>query len=118
MYRQIFTGNLVETATFQNIDEQKSVVNFTVAVNFSTDDVVFFPCSKWIKGKEQPKWLEYLTKGQKVLIESNYFKISTSEKDGKTYQNYKVFVDKLELIGGKKENHQNQEEHSSDDLPY
>ena len=120
MYTQIFTGNLVDSATFQNIDEEKSVVNFTVAVNFQTgkknDDgsyqttTTFFPCSKWVKGKERPKWLEYMTKGQKVLIESSYFKISTSEKDGKTYQNMKVFVDKIELIGGKKNTHSSNEQ--------
>lgn len=120
MYTQIFTGNLTDVATFQKFDEQKSVVNFTVAVNFLTgkkdengnykSEVTYFPCSKWIKGNEKPKWFEYLLKGQKVLIESNYFKVSTSEKDGHTYQNFKVYVERLEILGGKKESNQEPEQ--------
>lgn len=109
MFLQVFTGNLVSDATFRNVSEERSVINFTVAVNFSTgkkdesgnyiDEVNYFRCAKWVKGKETPKLMEYLKKGKKVLVHSDQLELKSSVKEEtqETFTTIQVNVSHLEL---------------------
>ena len=109
MFYQVFSGNLTADATFNVFEEnERSVINFTVAVNFNTakkdengnfvQETIFLHCSKWNKGTEPSGVLNYLNKGRKVLITSEYVQIKESENNGKIYQNINVFVRNIELL--------------------
>lgn len=106
MFNLVFAGHLTADATFKKF-EDKAVVNFNVAVNFPTgkkdsngnyiDEVEFFQCSKWFKSTEEPKVLEHLKKGKKVIVEARRIQASIYEKEGQSKVNLSVIVDNLEL---------------------
>ena len=97
------TGNLGGDAELKTTNAGKSFYKFSVAANTKKDgkdettwyNVVLF--GDFWKGVSQ-----YLVKGTKVMVVGDY-SFRTYEKDGKTGYSHDLKGDKLELIGGKKE---------------
>lgn len=98
MYSKIFSGNLVGDAVYKKMEGDKSPISFSVAVNFSEDYTGYESCEYWILTVEKPKILEYLKKGAKVMIKSNFCRKTTNEKEGKVFQNEKTYVSGLEIL--------------------
>lgn len=95
-------GHLGKDAEVKRFGET-DYTSFSVAVTEKVkgeDVTTWFDCLKY---GSNDNLRPYLIKGTKVFIQGN-FNAKTSEKDGKTYLNLNVNVDKLQLIGAKGEN--------------
>src|SRR5690606_592747 len=104
MNKYIFTGNLTKDCAQQYTPSGKAVCNFTVAVKDGygeNEKTEFIDCALFGK-RAEGGWPAYLTKGQKVLVEGRP-SLNKREHNGKFYANINVFVEQLELIGGKRE---------------
>lgn len=100
IYSKTFTGNITADATYEELDKEKSPVNFSVAVNFANGKTIYQNCVYWIATRKNPELLKYLTKGTKITVISNYSEIKTwenadSEKKSRevTYVNQLVLGD-------------------------
>lgn len=81
MFIQILSGNLVSDATYKKSEGEKSAINFSVAINFNQDHVEYKDFVYWIKTTDEPKILEYLKKGTKVVVKSDFFKTNSYQDD-------------------------------------
>lgn len=108
MFSVVFSGYLTKDASFGTYGDN-SVLNFTVAVHYPTNkkteqgqpirETEFFNCSRWYKGNDFSNLLNYLKKGQRVLIVGNKMQTLENEKDGTKYFNIHINVQSIELIG-------------------
>ena len=127
MNKILLTGRLVKDAEMSFLPGTgMPKVTFTIAVDraYQKDKnnkkVDFIPCEQI--GKHVEKLAQYLTKGKMIGIEGE-LNIDQFEKDGQKKSFTKVKVDRLEFLGGSK-----QEEHDptgkfkevldDDDLPF
>ena len=127
MNKILLTGRLVKDAEMSFLPGTgMPKVTFTVATDraYQKDKnnkkVDFIPCEQI--GKHVEKLAQYLTKGKMIGIEGE-LNIDQFEKDGQKKSFTKVKVDRLEFLGGRK-----QEEHDptgkfkevldDDDLPF
>ena len=97
-------GHLGKDAEVKNSSGTDYTV-FSVAVTEKVkgeDVTTWFDCFKY---STNDNLRPYLTKGSKVFIQGAV-SFKTAEKDGKTYVNVSVNVDKLQLIGQKQEQSQ------------
>lgn len=82
-------GNLTADATVRQTQGEYKAISFSLAVNEKRQNdeqaVTFFNCTLWSKSD---KIAQYLTKGKKVLALLDWFEIT--EKNGKTYTNFRV----------------------------
>lgn len=102
MIKTIISGNLTDNAEVRTTPSGKTVCNFTVAVNHGTQDnprTDYFECSIWGKRAES-KLPEYLTKGQKVLVEGVVGVRAYTSKAGEAKGVLTLVVNELELVGG------------------
>lgn len=103
MIKTIITGNLTKDAEVRSTPSGKTVCSFTVAVNHGTQDnprTDYFECSIWGKRAES-KLPEYLTKGQKVLVEGIVGARAYMPKEGNEPKAVlTLMVDDIELMGG------------------
>ena len=77
-------------------NDGKKVLSFSVPHDNRKDETEWYQCSIW--GEKRVDALNWLEKGMGVFIRGE---LSITEKDGKIYRN--VFVDDLQVIGGKKQ---------------
>lgn len=115
MNRFIFTGNLTKDCEVRYTPSGSAVCNFTVAVTDGYGDhkhTEFVECAIFGK-RAEGKLPGFLTKGQKVLVEGRP-KLNKREYKEKFYANISVFVDQVELIGGKREQSDDEPEYSSE----
>ena len=125
----IFTGNLGRDAEQRFTQGDHSVVSFSVAVKAGYGDkatTVWPKCTMW--GKQGESVLPYLTKGQQVCISGEVSLNEYTKKDGGAGFSVEVRVDKLTLVGGKREQSETQQERKpganvpeseyDDDLPF
>lgn len=105
MIKTIITGNLTGNAEVRSTPSGKTVCGFTVAVNHGTQDnprTDYFECSIWGKRAES-KLPEYLTKGQKVLVEGIVGARAYMPKEGNEPKAVLMLtVNDIELMGGSK----------------
>ena len=103
MFSQILSGNLVSDATYNKSESEKSAINFTVAINFNTDHVEYKDFVYWIKTTEEPKILEYLKKGSKVVVKSDFFKTSSyTDKENVLRYRTQYYVADLDFVSTNK----------------
>ena len=99
MNKFIATGNLGKDATLGNSGDKK-VINFSIGVSSGYSDkktTFWLECAKW---GENTKVIDYLQKGQKVLVTGELSQ-RTWEKDGRTGTSLCLRCDDIELIGSK-----------------
>lgn len=63
-------GNLVQDPELRKTQNDKSVVNFTIAVNEGKDKAEFIPCQAWDKNAENIA--QYLLKGSQVIVRGKF----------------------------------------------
>lgn len=93
MYHLIISGHLTEDATYKKLDGDRSPINFSVAINFSAEKVIYKKFTYWIPSADNPPVMEKLKKGHKVTVHSNREESSEyTDTDGnpKTSVNYLV----------------------------
>lgn len=115
MNKFIFSGNLTKDCRVATTPSGKMVCNFTVAVtdgHGEHEHTEFVDCAMFGK-RAEGKLPGYLTKGQKVLIDGRP-KVNAREYQGKHYANISVFVEQLELIGGMRQQSEQEPEYASD----
>lgn len=124
-----FIGFLGSDAVVKQIGTN-SVINFSVAVtktykdqngvNFS--ETTWISCSMWRKSNETTV-AQYLTKGKQVYIEGEPTARAFLNSQQQAQSSLECRVDKLEFVGGAKENQNTQttsenKPQGEDDLPY
>lgn len=92
MYKTILTGNLGADATLGQ-HEGKQVINFNVAVQLGKEKTQWLDCSFWRRPEQSTAIIDYLKKGQKVLVEGQ---ISADVWDGKA--KLRLMVGAVELL--------------------
>lgn len=103
LFNCVFTGNLTADAEFKQLDGEKSPINFSVAINFKENETSFFNVVYWTKTQEPTKLLEFLKKGQKVAIVSEYIKEEKyTTKDGVQKEKLLFVASKIDLCGSAK----------------
>ena len=102
-----FFGRLTKDATAKQLDNGKTVINFTVAMNNNYTDksgtkkqqVSYYECAYW---KEEAKILPYLKKGVDVLVNGWLFPDSYVNKDGNAVGVLRATVGTVKLFGNNK----------------
>ena len=119
MNKVIVIGNLTKEIELKKTNTDKSVVNFSLAVN-ENDKAEFIDFQAWEKTAELIA--KYVTKGQKLLVEG---KIRTSTYEGQTGKVKKTFVlvDRVEFLSSKPSTETTEKkdayvEIKSEDLPF
>lgn len=105
--RCIFVGNLTRDAESRIVGEAE-VARYAVAVNGRKDKVLFIDCDHWRPGGVLP----YLTKGTTVLVEGE-LETQSWEKDGQQRSKTVLQVQRVQLLGGKRQADPVEEEFAS-----
>lgn len=107
----ILIGRLTRDVDFGFVGSGTARASFALACSDSkknggewVEETYYFNCVLFGKSAENLK--QYLTKGQQVAIEGK-LKQDRYEKDGQKHSFVSIFVESLELLGGKKENNSN-----------
>jgi single-strand DNA-binding protein len=117
-------GRLVREAELRFSTSGAVVLRFSIAVNRSVkkgdkweDEASFFDCAMF--GKMAEGVSEYLSKGKQVSIIGELVQ-NRWEKDGEKRSKVEIIVNKLQLLGGKDEQKQEQQgpESFEDDIPF
>ena len=89
MINAIFLGNLTADAKTRDTKGDYKAISFSLGINEKrqngNDASTFINCTYWSKSD---KIAQYLTKGKKILVVADWFDVT--EKDGKTYTNFRV----------------------------
>jgi len=97
MYKTILTGNLGADATVNQVNAQDgapfNVINMAVAVQLRKDVTQWVDCAFWRRAEQSIGVVDYLKKGQKVLLEGE---VSADVWEGKP--KLKMKITNLELI--------------------
>lgn len=107
--RYIGIGNLTRDAESRMVGETE-VARYSVAINGrkrkdGSQDVLFLDCDHWRVGNVLP----YLTRGTTVLVEGELEQQSW-EKDGQKRSKVVLNVQRVQLLGGRRERDESQEE--------
>ena len=117
-------GRLVREAELRFSTSGTVVLRFSIAVNRSVkkgdkweDEASFFDCVMF--GKMAESINKYLEKGKQVSIIGELVQ-NRWEKDGQSRSKVEIIVNKLQLLGGKDEQKQEQQgpESFEDDIPF
>lgn len=95
--RFIAVGNLTKDAESKMVGETE-VARYSIAINGRKEKVLYMDCDHWRAGGVLP----YLTKGQSVLVEGDLDQQSW-EKDGQKRSKIVLQVNRLQLLGGKRQ---------------
>lgn len=98
MNKVIVVGNLCQDIELRKTTSNKSVCEFTLAVNETYNGeskAEYIDCQAWEKTAENLS--KYLSKGQKVLVEGK-IRSSVYEKDGRKIKKTVVLVNNFEFI--------------------
>lgn len=93
MNKVFIKGRISQEINIRNLQNDKAVVNFNVAVN-EKDKTNFFTCVAWNKQAEFIS--KYFKKGQEILIEG---RLETRKYEEKTYT--EIIVEQVEFCGSK-----------------
>ncbi|WP_454060753.1 hypothetical protein [Elizabethkingia ursingii] len=111
-YSKVFSGNLTADATYKKLDGEKSPISFSIAINFSDSHTEYENCELWILSVDDPKILQHLKKGTKVIVKSDSYKTSTYEKGTVKYKNVTTYISSMEIIFKDKESSKETEQDS------
>jgi len=112
------TGRLVADCRTGNTGGT-AVLNFKLANDVGYGErkhTNFIECALWGK-RAEGKVAEYLTKGAQVFVTGELTVKDPRESGGKHYNDISINVDKLELVGGKREDSGNERTQSRNDTP-
>lgn len=105
--RVVLMGNLTRDVELRYITSGTAVADVGLAVNDRekkgtewVDVVSFFDLTMW--GKTAETLEKYCGKGSSILVEGT-LKQETWEKDGQKRSKVKVVVDKMQMVGGKRD---------------
>lgn len=128
MIKTHFIGTLGKDSEIRDAGNTK-VINFSVAVNTGYGDnikTLWIECAKF---GEKTNVSEFLKKGTKVYIDGEPSLREWESKDGKKGTSFQCRVDRIELVGGKRDENSNNgsnnyqapqasENGPNDDLPF
>lgn len=100
-----FIGNLVAPAV-QKQAQDRTFITFTVAVNRKygqKEETLYVEC---IKSGDNAKLLPFLGKGTKVCVQGRVSCHAYIDKQNQAHANLDLAVFELELVGGKSDNQQ------------
>lgn len=103
----IGVGNITRDAESKMVGEAE-VARYSIAINGRKDRVLFLDCDHWRVGGVLP----YLTKGTSVLVEGELDQQSW-EKDGQKKSKVVLNVQRVQLLGGKRQADPVEEEFAS-----
>jgi single-strand DNA-binding protein len=112
MNKLLITGRLTRDAEQRFLPSGKAVLQFSVANNTGTSEnqqTHYFDCSLFGK-RAEGKLKDYMLKGQQILVEGEISLNTFQKNDGTTGASLRVFVQNVELIGGKRESEGTQEQ--------
>jgi single-strand DNA-binding protein len=110
MNKLIISGRLTRDAEQRFLPSGKAVLQFSVANNTGISEnqqTHYFDCSLFGK-RAEGKLKDYMLKGTAVLVEGEISLNTFQKNDGTTGASLRVFVQNVELIGGKSEGTQEQ----------
>jgi single-strand DNA-binding protein len=110
MNKLIISGRLTRDAEQRFLPSGKAVLQFSVANNTGISEkqqTHYFDCSLFGK-RAEGKLKDYMLKGTAVLVEGEISLNTFQKNDGTTGASLRVFVQNIELIGGKSEGTQEQ----------
>jgi single-strand DNA-binding protein len=119
MNKLLITGRLTRDAEQRFLPSGKAVLQFSVANNTGIADnqqTHYFDCSLFGK-RAEGKLKDYMLKGQQVLVEGEISLNTFQKNDGSTGASLRVFVQNVELIGGKSEGQQPQQQRPAKQAP-
>lgn len=102
MNKAIIVGNITKDIEVRTANNNKHVIDFTLAVNESKEVCDYIECVAW--GNNADNLAKYVGKGQKVLVEG---RIKTNKWQDQNGQNrYKTYlrVDRVEFIASMSNN--------------
>ncbi len=105
MNKLIITGRLTRDAEKRAIPSGTAVLSFSVANNTGYGDkqkTHFFDCSLFGK-RAEGRLADFMKKGQQVVIEGEVSLNTYQKENGDMRANLNVFVQNVELTGGKSE---------------
>ena len=126
------TGRLTRDAEVKTLDDNRQVVNFSVAVNDSyqtkqgerVEQTAFFDCSYWIT----PNVAKILTKGSLVELTGRVSVRAWTDMDGKAHAGLNFHTSQIKLHGGSRKaetvqataqsESNNTKQATEDDLPF
>lgn len=125
------TGRLTRDAEVKTLDDNRQVVNFSVAVNDSyqtkqgerVEQTAFFDCSYWIT----PNVAKILTKGSLVELTGRVSVRAWTDMDGKAHAGLNFHTSQIKLHGGSRkaetvqataQSESNTKQETEDDLPF
>jgi single-strand DNA-binding protein len=111
MNKLLITGRLTRDAEQRFLPSGKAVLQFSVANNTGiaeNQQTHYFDCSLFGK-RAEGKLKDYMLKGTAVLVEGEISLNTFQKNDGTTGASLRVFVQNVELIGGKSEGQQQQQ---------
>lgn len=113
MNKCILTGYITKDLELRHTTGEKSVCNFTIAVNErATEDVDFIDCESW--GKTAENLVNYQSKGSLIAVIGRLKKRGYTDKDGnKRYKSY-VVAEEIEFLGKKSPDKSGQNEQKPD----
>lgn len=120
--RVILLGNLTRDPELKYIPSGMAVAEVGLAINDRRkgrndewiEDVTFVDVTLW--GRTAEVASEYLSKGSSVLIEGR-LKLESWEKDGQKRSKLKVVGERMQLLGGKRNEEQRQPSAQSEPAP-
>ncbi len=125
MIKVQFIGTLGKDSEVRDAGNTK-VINFSVAVNYGYGDNVKTQWVECAKFGEKTAVAEFLKKGAKVWIDGEPSLREWESASGKTGTSFQCRVDRIELIGGKRNENSDQQSQEqtpsgaqvNDDLPF
>jgi single-strand DNA-binding protein len=115
--RLIIAGNLTRDPEVKQLNAERAVANFTVAINNRykgqdgelKSDPVFMNCEAW--GKTAELVGQYLTKGNPVYCEGRLKQDAWTDADGKNRTAIKMLVERVQFLGARPPADQGDEGH-------
>lgn len=104
MLKMLITGNLGQDAKISQLQNGDSIIGFSVAHTTKTANgeskTTWVNCNKYVKQGGSTAVAQYLTKGQKVLVEGMPYINEYTGQDGNKISSLACRVYELELLGG------------------
>lgn len=103
-------GNICNDLELRSTQSGKNVLNFNLAVKrpFTKDTTDFIPMVAW--GQNAEFLSKYGSKGSKVAVSGTLTARKYQDKDGNNRTAYEVVCDSVELVGGKTDNTEAQQQ--------
>lgn len=116
MNKIILIGRLTKKPELKTTSNNKSVCNFSIAVNrkVNNKETDFFNCQAWEKTGEFVE--KYFDKGSMISIVGRVQNRSWEDKDGKKNYITEIIVEEVYFCGSKKDSSNSSKEFSSDEM--